>query len=123
MKKLLLLLIALMFVAGCYDEHYWDARYNFEKYCSMGTDFICIDEVDYSSCVNDLLDDLDWLMEKYPKCSEEISQAFIAKYRNMAEEDSCLSWRFKEESEYEDKSLEDRADDCKLRYYFSDYYY
>lgn len=117
MNKILLSLVALMFVAGC-EEHYWDARYNIERYCSMRT---TCGENDYSSCVEELMDSLASMEEDYPNCREEISHAYIAKYRNMADEDSCYDWNYKTESEYEDNALVDKAEACKDHYYPSRY--
>ena len=122
MKKLLISLILLMPLVGCYDEHYWDADYIFEKYCSMQTDRITCSEVSYSTCIDNMRNALDRRVEQYPDCSEEISQAYITKYRNMAEEDSCLDWNFKSENEYADEKLNDKATECVRKLYNNPYY-
>ena len=56
MKKLLMIALGLMALTGCTDEHYWDAEYIIEKYCSVASE--C--HQSFSGCY-------DSRMEKYEK--------------------------------------------------------
>ena len=122
MKKLLMIALGLMALTGCTDEHYWDAEYIIEKYCSVASE--C--HQSFSGCYDSRMEKYEKILKDYPECRDPILDEWLGYLRSKSNVYTCMDWSFSSDSEYIDRKVQENSHECQMFYYdriVFDYYY